>query len=1143
MQPRPTRLGLPAVPPSAIEIEGRLLEWRGETCYRMAGYDALEPFLMSVVSDCDLWMYVSSRGGLTAGRIDPSHALFPYETSDKLCFSHHHTGPRTAIRLLEDEHVSVWQPFADDGRLRYHLERVLYKHVLGCELWFEERNVSLGLTFRYGWRPSPRFGWVRTSELVNDARGSRRIDVLDGVQNLLPAGVEPALQDTFSCLVDAYKTAEREPEAALALYRLTANITDRPEASEALRTTVAWSTGLTGASMLLSGTHWDAFVRGHTPEAETEYNGRRGACAVTGSLTLSAAETAAWHIVLDTPVDHAGVAKLRRALANGGEAQLEVDVLRGRQRLRRFLAAADGFQHTGDPMASAHHGANVLFNIARGGVLPEGYMVERDDVAAFITTRNRPVAEEHAPWLASLPARLPLAGLHARARATGDRNLARICTEYLPIVFSRRHGDPSRPWNRFTIAVDNPDGSLRYAYQGNWRDIFQNWEALCRSFPECLEAVITRFVNASTMDGFNPYRITHEGIEWEVPDPANPWSSIGYWSDHQIVYLSRLMEASAAHHPGRLSAMLEQQDFSYADVPYDIRPYGDVVANAQKTIDFNRERQRATDERVRATGTDGRLVHGDGGIVHVTLAEKLLVPVLAKISNLVPGGGVWMNTMRPEWNDANNALAGNGMSVVTACHLHRHLGFCAGLFEGAGAASFQMSSRVGRWLSELAAIVDGHGAHGVDDRRRRDFMDAAGAAFSRYREAVYTGGPGRPEAVDSAAIVAFLRGAQALAAATVAANRRDDGLYHAYNILHLGNRTAAISRLPLMLEGQVAVLGSDLLSPEQAADLLLVLRTSELYCDDQNSYLLYPRKQLPRFMHTNRVPDTILAHAPALAARLAAGDRGILVRDVDGQLHFNADLHNAEALERRFDDAFSSAEKHAIREAYEAVFDHKSFMGRSQTMYRYEGIGCIYWHMVAKLALSTQEVLQRAVAAGSGSAVVNALRNRYHEIRAGLGYSRSPASWGALPLDPYSHTPGFGGAQQPGMTGMVKEEILARWCELGVGVENGALSLDPSMTHEREFLSDAGALQWIAPDGTPRLLPLAKGELAFTYCQVPVVYTPGDEPFIVVRFKDGHEERVGGSVLPASISHHLFARSGEVDRLTVHFRRPVRPAS
>ncbi|CAN0044150.1 unnamed protein product, partial [Discosporangium mesarthrocarpum] len=42
----------------------------------------------------------------------------------------------------------------------------------------------------------------------------------------------------------------------------------------------------------------------------------------------------------------------------------------------------------------------------------------------------------------------------------------------------------------------------------------------------------------------------------------------------------------------------------------------------------------------------------------------------------------------------------------------------------------------------------------------------------------------------------------------------------------------------------------------------------------------------------------------------------------------------------------------------------------------------------------------------------------------------------AFPTDPYSHTNRHG-AQQPGMTGQVKEEIVTRFGELGVRIEGG----------------------------------------------------------------------------------------------------------
>ena len=83
---------------------------------------------------------------------------------------------------------------------------------------------------------------------------------------------------------------------------------------------------------------------------------------------------------------------------------------------------------------------------------------------------------------------------------------------------------------------------------------------------------------------------------------------------------------------------------------------------------------------VQEFGGDGRLLWSNGQVLLVSLAEKLLVPAMSKLANFVPGGGIWMNTQRPEWNDANNALVGNGISVVTLIYLRRYLEHLGTLF-------------------------------------------------------------------------------------------------------------------------------------------------------------------------------------------------------------------------------------------------------------------------------------------------------------------------------------------------------------------------------------------------------------------------------------------------------------------------------
>ncbi len=76
-----------------------LVEVDGEGFYFIPDVDRIPPFLMSVVSDGDRWMFVSSTGALTAGRRDSSRALFPYETDDRIHNAAGSVGPVTAIRV------------------------------------------------------------------------------------------------------------------------------------------------------------------------------------------------------------------------------------------------------------------------------------------------------------------------------------------------------------------------------------------------------------------------------------------------------------------------------------------------------------------------------------------------------------------------------------------------------------------------------------------------------------------------------------------------------------------------------------------------------------------------------------------------------------------------------------------------------------------------------------------------------------------------------------------------------------------------------------------------------------------------------------------------------------------------------------
>ncbi len=82
--------------------------------------------------------------------------------------------------------------------------------------------------------------------------------------------------------------------------------------------------------------------------------------------------------------------------------------------------------------------------------------------------------------------------------------------------------------------------------------------------------------------------------------------------------------------------------------------------------------------------------------IKLILLKNYWLTVLAKVSNFIPEGGIWMNTQRPEWNDANNALVGNGVSMVTLYYLRRFLNFFEEIVKNMSDEDNEVSRRISR---------------------------------------------------------------------------------------------------------------------------------------------------------------------------------------------------------------------------------------------------------------------------------------------------------------------------------------------------------------------------------------------------------------------------------------------------------------
>lgn len=1118
----------------------------GEKAQRISATHLMEPFLMQMITDSDVWGFIGSQGAIAAGRRNRDSSFFPYTTQDKLFDLCSVAGSFTLIRSATDYlNWDSWTVHGGECPVGEGVQHAVEKSLTGTKITLEAYHEQARLLVRTTWTSSRRYGLIRHFSLQNVGEEVVELELTDGMQNIVPGGVSQKFQEAFSNLADSYKRSERIGDR-LALYTLNSLPTDRATPNESLTATLVWSCGFPEARV---GLYVPALIRGPVVgEGQgigEEIRGRRGAFLLEGEVRLLPGETHEHWMVGDPDLDGNQVVERLRRLdeISDKDRHLREVLTEAPTTIWTWTAAQDGLQKTSSDREDQRHFSNTVFNMMRGGTFPLGYLLPIDQLIHHLHECNRKVWERHREVLEKLPDTLPLNEVYRLVEERGDPDLARLTREYLPLVFSRRHGDPSRPWNQFDIRVHRADGGLNFAYQGNWRDIFQNWETSLRAFPWFTMAAINRFLNATTASGYNPYRVTTYGFEWERPEPDAPWSNIGYWGDHQIIYLLKLLEWQNQVDPQELENLLQKNRFVYAQIPYRMKDAEAIRHNPRDTIVYDDALSDLLDAREKTIGQDGKLLQDDeGNRVYGTLLDKLLTPLLEKLTHLVPDAGIWMNTQRPEWNDANNALAGYGASVVTLGYIHRYLNFLIDLLKRVKEEALQVRLDQAFLLEQMVVlfepVINGESDLLSPEIRAR-ITCSLGELGADHRRRMYEDGPDAKRISQSTGtVISHLDTLRLVVAASLHTNRRDDGLYHSYNLINWEVKNGIrVDRLSLMLEGQVSILSAGLLTASESATLVGNLEKSDLYRSDQDSFMLYPDRQLRSFLDKGVLPDEWIASHPELRSIIEKQGSGLIEADPAGKYRFQPHLKNPDELRKALDSrSLSPSERTLVEEVFEATFHHRSFTGRSGSFFAYEGLGSIYWHMVSKLALAVQENALEALGRGEPESEKTGrdLLRFFRRIKNGLGIHKSPEHYGAFPTDPYSHTPAHTGVQQPGMTGQVKEDILVRLGEMGVTLNRRQLTFDPCLLSETPFLDSPTTFQGVGVTGKPFEIELSPGEFAFTVCQVPVIYRACPEsPEQIHLVTQAESQIVAGHRLGVEETRELLARSGRIIRLEV----------
>lgn len=357
-------------------------------------------------------------------------------------------------------------------------------------------------------------------------------------------------------------------------------------------------------------------------------------------------------------------------------------------------------------------------------------------------------------------------------------------------LFSRKHGDPERDYNFFSIA-----GEYYSQGNGNYRDVCQNRRNDVFFCPQVGDFNVRQFFNLVQMDGYNPLEIrpntfvipekkrdearkllhTYLGadtapLESVLCAPFTPGQITnaiashsltvtgdeetlveqllllseqrqeagfgeGYWSDHWDYDLDLVTDYLLIYPEKKQELLFAEESYRYYDSIGIVRPRRDTyVLSHGKVRQYGSMahcEEKKQDLDFRPNGTNW-LKDANGNEVKTTLFGKMFTLAVNKFALLDSEGlGIEMEGGKPGWNDAMNGLPGLfGSSMPETMELKRLVDFIL-------AAVKEQDSESGIDLCrELAEFTDAIHTALHEDLTPFDYWDRVAQLREHFRETI-----------------------------------------------------------------------------------------------------------------------------------------------------------------------------------------------------------------------------------------------------------------------------------------------------------------------------------------------------------------------------------------------------------------------
>jgi len=635
------------------------------------------------VKGIPLWAFYANRGqGLTSFGIrdkdEPILEFFPANTSYQYVNTY---GFRSFVKV-ED---TIYEPFSvntdDVVKRNMYISR---GHFMIEEI-NDTQNIHYKVTY-FGLPNEPVAGLVRMVEVIN-LGAKRQIEVVDGIASILPSGTSNSGYKEMSNLMRSWMDVENT-ENNIPFYKFRASSGDEAEVSM-----------IEKGHFYLSFTEDEQLIK---PIVDTEvifgYDTSLSIPIVLKNKSLESLDLDNQVVINKVPC---GFTPVSRTLEKNGA--LEINTIIGHVSNRSIInEKALSFAKKEYIQSKFKESEEVIDNL----------------VNAVETETGFPMFDAYLKqnFLDNM-----LRGGYPLAFGEGD-------DKKIYHVYSRKHGDPERDYNFFSLAPE-----FYSQGNGNFRDVNQNRRSDVFFVPEAGLFNIKTFMNLIQLDGYNPLgvqgttftidnetaikltdkyvltgkekvlavfsekftpgmismKILLDNIKLSITEEAfidlviagstqhiEAVFGEGYWVDH-FTYNFDLIENYLSVYPDQIESLLyDDKSYEYYDSPVEVLPRNKKYG-LTKNGDIRQYGSIKEEEHSNRFRQANWIKDKNGDVYRTNLVQKLMTLVLMKFSSLDPFGmGVEMEANKPGWNDAMNGLPGVfGSGISETIELYRIVDF------------------------------------------------------------------------------------------------------------------------------------------------------------------------------------------------------------------------------------------------------------------------------------------------------------------------------------------------------------------------------------------------------------------------------------------------------------------------------------